>query len=75
LFFFFFEEKEIFIPVKFEDLPLTKETKKGLMENKFIALRQIQVNLKSFFLPQRKKLSLCLFPKEQIITGHRTSGF
>lgn len=37
------EEKGIIIPKKFEDLALTAETRKGLAENKFIALRQIQM--------------------------------
>ena len=39
------EEREIIVPLRFEDLPITKETQRALKANKFVVLRDIQVNL------------------------------
>jgi len=36
------EEREIIVPLRFEDLPITKETQRALKANKFVVLRDIQ---------------------------------
>jgi hypothetical protein len=63
----FFEEKGIIIPKKFEDLALTAETRKGLAENKFIALRQIQVKVKTSFPSEKKTPFVCFQMNELLV--------